>query len=133
MNLQTKSEIFDVLYAVAQRAIHYYNPCRFKDGVCVYGKPNGCCSGFVHSGFVHSVRYKNRFICQHLDEDKGCTIRCLGCQLFYCTCNGRQIPELTERETLLFYNEMEVIRKIATECGIDVACFCTKEDAISHP
>ncbi len=124
----TKATIFDVLWKEADRLIRLYDPCQFKDGKCRIGAVNGCCTGgYDNGGQVASKKYRNRPICKYLDEDKGCTIQCLGCKTHLC-CHDVEDAEIKAWGKLL--GGLEMLRLIAQGLHIDIGYYLIKEEAV---
>ncbi len=52
MKLETKSRLYDVLYAVGQQIMDHHNPCEWKNGKCRRMRQvkddRGCCEGCKH-------------------------------------------------------------------------------------
>ena len=71
------SEIYDMLYNIADVLIKDYNPCEFKDGICkkwrLEGKErkDGCCGEFSEN------------LCKY-HSGSGCTVTNLSCKLWFC-------------------------------------------------
>jgi hypothetical protein len=96
MNAEAKGQLYEVLIAIGQQALDYYNPCDWRNGKCRRMRSSeddeGCCGG-----------------CQHLG-DEGCTVESLGCKLWLCE-DQRDVFKECEIE-------LKVLRQIADYCGI---------------
>jgi len=106
MKLEAKSQLYDILLAIGQEILDYYNPCDWRDGKCRRMRSSkddeGCCEG-----------------CEHLSRN-GCTVKSLGCKLWLC-----------ESQKLMFKeceNELEILRRVADDFGIPHETRKSKEE-----
>ena len=70
LTLEAKRQLYDILLAIGQQTLDYYNPCDWRNGKCRRMRSSkddeGCCEG-----------------CEHLSS-KGCAVQSLGCKLWLC-------------------------------------------------
>ena len=96
LKLEAKGQLYDILLAIGQQTLDYYNPCDWRSGKCrrmrLSEDDGGCCVG-----------------CEHLGAE-GCSVKSLGCRLWLC-----------EGQRDLFREceiELKVLRQVADSCSI---------------
>jgi len=106
MKLEAKSQLYDILLAIGQEILDYYNPCDWRDGKCRRMRSSkddeGCCEG-----------------CEHLNP-KGCTVQSLACKLWLCESQRSVFKECEI--------ELKVLRHVADSCGIPHEMRRSKEE-----
>ncbi len=109
MELEAKGELYDMLLAIGQQTLDYYNPCDWRNGKCRRMRSSkddgGCCVG-----------------CEHLSP-KGCTVKSLGCKLWLCESQKIMFKECE--------NELEILRRVADDCGIPYEIRKSKEETLT--
>ena len=114
LDLEAKGQLYDILLAIGQQTLDYYNPCDWRDGKCRRMRSSkddrGCCEG-----------------CEHLGRE-GCTVQSLACKLWLC-----ESQRNTFRECEI---ELRVLRQVAEYCGIPHEIRKSKEESFTvqiHP
>jgi len=111
MNLEVKSQLYDILLAIGQQILSDYNPCDWTNGkcrrMCSYKDDGGCCEGCLHLG------------------RNGCTVKSLACTLWLCE-NQRNAFRECERE-------LNVLSRVADNCGIPHGIRRSKEEDFTVP
>ncbi len=106
LKLETKGQLYDILLAMGQQTLDYYNPCDWRNGNCrrmrLSKDDKGCCEG-----------------CEHLSPN-GCTVQPLACKLWLCE-SQRNIFRECEIE-------LKVLRQVADYCGIPYEMRRSKEE-----
>lgn len=109
MELEAKGELYNMLLAMGQQTLDYYNPCDWRNGKCRRMRSleddAGCCVG-----------------CEHLSR-KGCTVKSLACKLWLC-----------ESQKIMFKgceNELEILRRVAYDCGIPYVIRKSKKETLT--
>ena len=106
MNAEAKGQLYDVLIALGQQTLDYYNPCDWQNRKCRRMRSSeddkGCCVESQDLGV------------------EGCTVKSLGCKLWLC-----------EGQRNLFREceiELRVLRQVADSCGIPYQIKRSKEE-----
>ncbi len=109
MKLETKAQLYDMLFALGQQIIDQYNPCDWNNGKCrrmrLSEDDQGCCEG-----------------CKHLSRI-GCKVQSLACKLWLC-----------HEQRNMFWDceiELSVLRKVADRCGIPYEIRRSKEESFT--
>ncbi len=109
LKLETKGQLYDILLAIGQQTLDYYNPCDWSNGKCrsmrLSKDDGGCCEG-----------------CKHLSP-KGCTVQSLACKLWLCE-SQRNIFRECEIE-------LKFLRQVADYCGIPYETRRSKEESFT--
>ncbi len=106
---EARGQLYDILMAIGQRILDYYNPCDWRDGKCRRMRSSrddqGCCEG-----------------CEHLGPT-GCRIQSLACRLWLCESQRNAFRECEI--------ELKVLRQVADECGIPYEMRKSKEENLT--
>ena len=107
--LEARGQLYDILLALGQQALDYYNPCDWRNGKCRRMRSSqedgGCCEG-----------------CEHLSQD-GCTVESLACKLWLCESQRSRFRECEI--------ELKVLRQVADSCGIPYEMRKSKEENLT--
>jgi len=74
LTLNKYSKMYDYVYIIADYLWKLYNPCQIKNGMCRYNNA------------WHREKHQTTCCgndCKHLSKN-GCTIKSLGCKLYWC-------------------------------------------------
>ena len=118
------SALYDRIYDIADRLFKKYNPCNhiIKEGIIL------CTGRSSIRNERHCQRYNSYLCCntcKHLSAT-GCTVKCLPCKLFMCSClYGREKNKIT-------LNKLYQLKQIASKkYGIDTgAYYHTKKEVL---
>jgi hypothetical protein len=110
MDLESKEELYDILFNIGQQILNHYDPCEWWDGNCRRmrsSEPDAevCCKG-----------------CAHLGET-GCTVKSLACKLWLCG-----DPSSLSKECV---TELKIVRMVADYSGIPYRDRKSKEEDFS--
>jgi len=109
LKLEAKGQLYDILLAIGQQTLDYYNPCDWRNEKCRRMRSSrndeGCCE-----------------VCEHLGPN-GCTVQSLGCKLWLC-----ENQENIFRECEV---ELKVLRQVADYCGIPYKIRRSKEESFT--
>lgn len=98
LSIRQRSEMYDLLFGLADRTIKLYNPCNYVNGQCIVDKNQNskghCCAG-----------------CKHITK-KGCSVESLSCKLWLCSYIRNEYPRL--------YGGMESLRELAIALDISI-------------
>jgi len=108
MDKTTKSQIYNVIYSMADFEIKKINPCDFRDNRCVKDRKMGtterCCSGCTY--FYNHI----------------CSVEALGCKLELCFLVAHKYPGL--------HNLLRILKDLSTRCGISLEFRKSKEELL---
>lgn len=92
------SELYDEYYNKADILLRNNPICKFKDGKCILGNPNGCCGN--KWDLVTGKQLPESSCINHM-IDKGCIVKCIRCKFFLCYNIRMQYIELHKGLTKL--------------------------------
>jgi hypothetical protein len=95
-----KIHLNNMLCQVANLLLHYYDPCQWKDGQCVNGKP-WCCHN------TNDERRDGQGGCAMLSES-GCTVQSIGCKVWLCN----EVLDVADSKLKRALKALEIISRI---------------------